>query len=264
MFIFFSKLLPQFIYPVGLVIVLLILALIFKRRRNWQTGFLLLALGLLWLGGNRWLAVSLTRSLEWQYLPEHNLPSAEVIVILGGGTDPMVYPRQTAELNSAGDRVFYGAYLFHQGKGEKLLLSGGRIDWMDGSTSTPADEMTTILTLMGVPSEAIIREDRSLNTYENAINCAEILREMGVEQVILVTSALHMPRSVALFKHQGLDVIPAPTDFRVTEADLNNLENAIWQNILINLFPDVGNLNQTTAVLKEYIGMWMYRIRGWM
>jgi uncharacterized SAM-binding protein YcdF (DUF218 family) len=264
MFVFLSKLLPQFIYPIGLVVVLLILALIVQRRRNWQTGIILLTLGLLWLGGNRWVAAGLTYSLEWQYLPSKYLPAVQVMVILGGGTDPMIYPRQTTELNSAGDRVFYGAYLYQQGKAEKLLVSGGRIDWMDGSASAPADEMADILTLMGVPAESIIREDRSLNTYENAVNCAEILREMGVEQVILVTSAMHMPRSVALFEHQGIEIIPAPTDFRVTQADMDPFASFSWQNVIVNILPDVGSLNQTTAVFKEYIGMWTYRLRGWM
>jgi uncharacterized SAM-binding protein YcdF (DUF218 family) len=106
MFVFLSKLLPQFIYPLGLVAGLLILALIFQRRRTWQIALLVLALAVIWLGGNRWVASALTRSLEWQYLPAAELPQAEMIVILGGGTDPMEYPRQTPELNSAGDRVF--------------------------------------------------------------------------------------------------------------------------------------------------------------
>jgi uncharacterized SAM-binding protein YcdF (DUF218 family) len=263
-FVFLSKLLPQFIYPLGLIAGLLILALIFQRRRTWQIAVLVLALAVLWLGGNRWVASSLTRSLEWQYLPAGDLPQAEVIVVLGGGTDPMEYPRQTPELNSAGDRVFYGAYLYQQGKAPQLLLSGGRIDWLDGSASAPADEMADILKVMGVPEEALIREDRSLNTYENAVNSAAILREMEVPRVLLVTSAMHMPRSFALFERQGIQVIPAPTDFKVTQGDWNGLLGANWQTFLLNFFPDVGNLNQTTAVLKEYIGMFVYRLRGWM
>jgi uncharacterized SAM-binding protein YcdF (DUF218 family) len=264
MFVFLSKLLPQFIYPLGLVVGLLVLAIIFHRRRNWQVAVLVLALAILWLGGNRWVSNSLTRSLEWQHLPAGDLPSADVIVILGGGTDPQEYPRQTPELNGAGDRVLYGAYLYQQGKSTRLLLSGGRIDWMDASSSAPADEMAEILHIMGVPDDALIREDRSLNTYENASFSAGILEELGVSKVLLVTSAMHMPRSVALFEHQGIEVIPAPTDFKVTQQGWDSLFNAGWQAFLIHFFPDVNNLNQTTAVLKEYIGMLVYRWRGWM
>jgi uncharacterized SAM-binding protein YcdF (DUF218 family) len=264
MFVFLSKLLPQFIYPLGLVVGLLVLALIFQRRRTWQTAILVLALVILWLGGNRWVSYGLARSLEWQYLPAVELPTADVIIILGGGTDPQEYPRQTPELNSAGDRVFYGAYLYQQGKSSRLLLSGGRIDWLDNGISAPADEMADILHIMGVPDEALIREDRSLNTYENAEFSAEILADLGIQRVILVTSAMHMPRSVALFEHQGLEVIPAPTDFKVTQPGWDSLFSAGWQSYLVHFFPDVSNLNLTTAVLKEYIGMFIYRWRGWM
>jgi uncharacterized SAM-binding protein YcdF (DUF218 family) len=157
--------------------------------------------------------------------------------------------------------VFFMALIStSRAKAPKILLSGGRIDWLDLSTSAPADEMADILMLMGIPEEALIREDRSLNTYENAVYSAEILREMDIHRVLLVTSAMHMPRSVGLFQHQGIEVIPAPTDFKVTQND----RDAGWQSVLINLFPDVSNLNQTTAVIKEYIGILVYRIRGWM
>lgn len=264
MFVFLSKLLPQLVYPLGLAVGLLALALIFQRRRTWQTVILTLALAILWLGGNRWVADGLMRSLEWQFLPAGELPAAELIVILGGGTEPVDFPRQTPELNSAGDRVFYGAYLFHQGKAPRILLSGGRIEWMDNIPSTPASEMANILRVMGVPEDAILLEDLSLNTYENAVNSAAILRELGIDRILLVTSAMHMPRSVALFEQQDITVIPAPTDFKVTQAGWNALFDSSWQSYLINIFPDVGNLNQTTAALKEYIGMFVYRMRGWM
>jgi uncharacterized SAM-binding protein YcdF (DUF218 family) len=264
MFVFLSKLLPQFVYPLGLAVGLVVLALLLKRRRSAQTVMLILALSILWLGGNQWVSDGLTRSLEWQYLPEGELPVSEMIVILGGGTESMAFPRQTPELNSAGDRVFYGAYLYHQGKAPRILLSGGRIEWMNDFASTPASEMAEVLLVMGVPEDAILLEELSLNTYENAVNSAAMLRELGISRVLLVTSAMHMPRSVALFERQGIAVIPAPTDFKVTQAGWEGLFAASWQTYLINLFPDVGNLNQTTAALKEYIGMFVYRLRGWM
>jgi uncharacterized SAM-binding protein YcdF (DUF218 family) len=81
-FVFLSKLLPQFIYPLGLVVVLIILALVFQRRRTWQTGILLLAIAIVWVGGNSWVSSQLARSLEWQYIPPADLPAADAIVIL--------------------------------------------------------------------------------------------------------------------------------------------------------------------------------------
>jgi uncharacterized SAM-binding protein YcdF (DUF218 family) len=264
MFVFLSKFLPQFVYPVGLATVFVILALIFQKRKKWQNAVIIAALVVLFIAGNRWIAFSLTRSLEWQHLPPAEIPQAEVIVVLGGGTESPQPPRPIVELNSAGDRVLYAAHLYKDGKAPHLLLSGGYINWLYTAESTPAGQMASVLELVGIPDDAIWLEPESLNTYENAVNCAAILTEKGIDRIILVTTATHMPRSVALFEAQGLEVIPAPTDFKVTEEGWQ----ALWQpNLsaqLTQLLPNITNLNLTTTALKEYIGMFVYRLRGWL
>ncbi|MFQ5615473.1 MAG: YdcF family protein, partial [Anaerolineales bacterium] len=85
MFLFISKLIPIFVYPLGLASVFLILALWLRKRRRWQRNLLILALLLIWLGGNRYVSATLVRSLEWRYLPLAPIPEAAAIVILGGG-----------------------------------------------------------------------------------------------------------------------------------------------------------------------------------
>ena len=264
MFVFLSKFLPQFVYPMGLTTVLIILALIFQNRKKWQNAVIITALVVLFIAGNRWVAFGLTRSLEWQHLAPAQIPQAEVIVVLGGGTEPAQSPRPIVELNSAGDRVLYAAYLYQQGKAPHLLLSGGNIDWLNAQESTPAGQMASVLEMMNVPNSAIWLESESLNTYENAVNCAQILIDNDIDRIILVTSATHMPRSVALFEAQGLEVIPAPTDFKVTEENWH----AIWQpnlsSQLTQLMPNITNLNMTTTALKEYLGIFVYRLRGWL
>ena len=264
MFVFLSKFLPQFVYPVGLATVLIILALVFQKRKKWQNAVIIAALTVLFIAGNRWIAFSLTRSLEWQHLPPAEIPPAEVVVVLGGGTEPSQSPRPIVELNSAGDRVLYAAYLYQAEKAPHLLLSGSYIHWLDDVESTPAGQMAVVLKMMGVPNSAIWLEPESLNTYENAVNCAAILAEKDIDRIILVTSATHMPRSVALFEAQGLEVTPAPTDFKVTEENWH----ALWQpNLsaqLTQLMPNLTNLNMTTTALKEYIGIFVYRLKGWL
>ena len=264
MFVFLSKFLPQFVYPIGLATVLIILALVFQKRKKWQNTVIIATLVILFIAGNRWVAYSLTRSLEWQHLSPAEIPPSEVIVVLGGGTEPAQSPRPIVELNSAGDRVLYAAYLYQQGKAPLLLLSGGNIDWLNAQESTPAGQMAAVLEMMNVPASALWLESESLNTYENAVNCAAILTEKGINRVILVTSATHMPRSLALFETQGLEVIPAPTDFKVTEEGWL----ALWQpNLsaqLTQLMPNVSNLSMTTTALKEYLGILIYRLRGWI
>jgi uncharacterized SAM-binding protein YcdF (DUF218 family) len=259
--IYISKLLPQFVYPLGLIGGLIIIALLLQRKPRLQRAILIIALLVLFISGNRWVAMGLSRSLEWQYLPQENIPVADVIVVLGGGTNPAEYPRSTIEINGAGDRVIYAAKLYHQGKANYLLLSGGRIDWSPSNT-TPADEMAIILEQLGVPLESMWLETESRNTYENALYANEILAEKGLKKIILVTSASHMPRTVLLFEEQGFVVIPAPTDYKVTQSNWQGLKAASIPVQILNLFPNTESLNSVTNVMKEYIGILVYKFRG--
>lgn len=264
MFVFLSKFLPTFVYPIGLIFLLIILALIVRSRKRLQTAVLVLCIVILLVGGNRWIAYSLARSLEWQYLPLETVPQADVIVVLGGGTESEQYPRPTVEVNGAGDRVLYAAELYQQSKAPYILLSGGNVAWNTARSMTPAYEMARLFELTGVPEDALWMQPKSQNTREDALYCAEILKEKKVSRVLLVTSAQHMPRSVALFKHQGIDVIPAPVDYTVTQVGWDSLFSPDLETLLINLMPSVGSLSLTSGILKEYIGMWVYHLRGWM
>lgn len=264
MFEFLAKFLPLFIYPIGIVSLTLMLAIMFRKHQRFQNGLLFFALMVLWLGGNRWVAWSLARSLEWRHLPPRDIPKADVIVVLGGATDAAQYPRSTVEVNSAGDRIIYAAWLYQKGVADHILLSGGSIPWLDPDPSSPAEEMASLLSMLGIPERALWLEEQSHNTYENAYYCRQILEDKGIQRIILVTSAMHMPRAVKLFEHQGFEVIPAATDFTVTEVGWQYLWHADWTTHLLNFFPSVGNLSLTTKVMKEYIGMLVYHLRGWL
>ena len=147
-------------------------------------------------------------------------------------------------------------------------MTGGSIEWLESRTSSPAGEMAELLSLLDVPSDALILETESRNTYENALFTRQILEEEGVNRIILVTSAMHMPRSVALFEKQGFDVLPAPADFGVTQDASDEKKSGFtWSEIpglIVDLIPSASNLATTTNVLKEYLGMMIYRIRGWI
>jgi uncharacterized SAM-binding protein YcdF (DUF218 family) len=267
MFVFFSKFLPQFIYPLGLSWMLIFLVLILIRKKKelrWVKRILWLVIILLWVGGNQWISGLLTRSLEWQYFPPQNLPQDSVVVVLGGGTESQQYPRQIPEVGQAGDRVTYALKLYRDGVAGRILLSGGNIDWLGSHTTTGAQEMGELLALMGVPQEIMQLQNESRNTYEDALYCAEILKAMQVDQIVLVTSASHMPRSVALFEKQGLTVIPAPTDYGVTEQSWESLWHPSLGEVFVHLLPNASDLSSTQTILKEYIGILTYRLRGWL
>ncbi|MFB2878931.1 YdcF family protein [Floridanema aerugineum] len=262
MFLFFSKLLPIFFYPLGISCLLLFVALIMIwRRPKWAAGLISLGLIILLFFSNYWVCTALIRSLEWQNIPEDELPNAAAIVVLGGAVLPKVPPRPWVEVGDEGDRILYGAKLYRDGKAPKLILSGGRIDWKN--TGIPeSKDMAELALAMGVPKTAILEDPTSLNTYQNAVNVRKILDSQGIERrVLLVTSALHLPRSQAIFKRQGIEAIPAPTDFITIEQES---EEITWQSALLNFLPDVGRLAYSTRALKEYIGIFIYRLRGWL
>ncbi|MGV2831123.1 YdcF family protein [Myxosarcina sp. GI1(2024)] len=262
-FLFLSKLLPLLVYPVGLSCILLLWALFFARKRSRDTFVpVLLALIILFLAGNERVSTFLVKSLEWQNLPPENLPTAEAIVVLGGATQSNDSPRLMPEINQHGDRLLYAAKLYRDNKAPVIILSGGRIPWY-GESISEAEDMAVLLELMGVPQGASILEPDSLNTYQNAVNTKKILSEKGIERILLVTSAMHMPRSLAIFAKQNIAAIPAPTDFTVTDRKFNEARDNLQTRIL-SLIPSSGNLDRTTMALKEYIGLLVYRLKGWL
>lgn len=264
MFLFLSKLLPLLIYPLGFASLLLLVTVwgIWQKRRRLAMITAIAALVVLWMGSNAWVATRLMQSLEWQNLPPEPVPEAEAIVVLGGSTRSADWPRPWVDVNEAGDRVLHGAQLYTAGKAPTLILSGGRIAWRGGGAPESAD-MAQIAIAMGVPSSAIIEDPTSLNTYQNAVNVKAILAREEINRILLVTSALHMPRSLAIFRKQGIEAIAAPTDFLVSERAVAEISGT-RQAILLSLLPDAEHLNDVSRALKEYIGLAVYRLRGWL
>ena len=263
MFLYLSKLLPLFFYPLGLTCVLLLVALILLWRRSRFTAIpIVLGLVLLLVGGNGWVGAWLVRSLEFQHLPLTTMPQADAIVILGGCTKPATPPRPWVEVSEEGDRVLYGAKLYREGKAPRVILSGGRIDWKGGGPAE-SDDMAQLIETMGVPKTAILQDPTSLNTYENAVNVKQIMQSQGIRRILLVTSAMHMPRSLLIFQHLGMDAIPAPTDFNTTDRDEQALQGSAAA-IVLNALPETDRLQQMTRALKEYLGIIVYRLKGWL
>jgi uncharacterized SAM-binding protein YcdF (DUF218 family) len=166
------------------------------------------------------------------------------------------------EVNGAGDRLLYTAFLYQQGKAERILVSGGLIDWI-ARPNTPAQDMAALLEMMGVPAQALWLQSDSRNTYEDALYSARMLKDNGILRVLLVTSAGHMLRAVKLFQAQGIEVIPLPTDYTVTQAGWEQMTKPDLRVQILNLLPNAENLAMTSRVLKEYIGILVYELRGW-
>ncbi len=241
---------------------MLVIALLsFWKRPRLAAIAIFLALLAILLPSNSWVANSLVRSLESQYLPI-TIPTADAIVVLGGAVKSQVAPRPWIDVTEAGDRPIYGAQLYLQGKAPLVILSGGRIEWQGGGSPESAD-MAKLVEALGVPTKVIVQDPTSLTTRENAVNVKKIMQDRGIQKILLITSAIHMPRSMAIFKKLSVEAIATPTDFLVSNQELKAPQGTL-QAAALNLFPNSTNMDQFTRALKEYLGLVIYRLRGWV
>lgn len=251
-----SKLLTRLASPLPIALLLLLAAFLLLTRGRTRAARAALAAGIavLWIASTPVVSFHAVHSLEGPYpaVAIADTPAADAIVLLGGALSPPRPPHDRIELNEAVDRIFHAAHLHRAGKAPFVIASGGGVAQGE-EQPRPADSMADVLVELGVPRDAIVLERRSRTTAENGLFSKPLLEERGARRILLVTSAAHMRRSVAVFRSLGFEVIPAPTDFATTTVDYANL--GAW-------IPDPGALASTTAALKEYAGIVVYRLRG--
>lgn len=239
--------------PLGASSCLLLTALLL-RRRPWASRIAIGASLLLQAAaGNIWVSNSLVGALESIHPAPDPSESADAIVVLGGGTEPAVSPRDSVEVKEQGDRVLYAARLYKHGRAPLVVTTGGLVAKSGGESFYESSDAARLLTELGVPSAAIVEESRSRSTAQNAANVRPILESLGVKRVFLVTSALHMPRAVMLFGDSGVEVIPALADYLVSESD-PRAPSGGWRGFYTGLIPDARYFFRTTLALKELYG----------
>lgn len=270
MFVYLSKVLPLLVYPAGIITILLLLGLLCCKSAKAKNRMMLLLLMFVLAAGNKLPGAFLIRKLEQIYPVYDGSEKADAIIVLGGGTVTKAYPRQMVEVNGGGDRIIYAAKLYHEGAADLILTGGSHILWRDGAVETdtgvssPASEIAELLGSFGVPEDAILIQNVSLNTYQESVEDAKILKERGISKILLVTSAAHMRRAVPLFEKQGLEVIPAPVDFSFSDQEWENLLRFDATTAYSFILPTIGNMETLQNALKEYFGYYVYRFRGWI
>lgn len=257
MYIYLSKILPLFVIPIGIVLELLLLALflLWKRKRKSAAIFLMTAIVFLWGSSLPIVGDTLLGSLESQYpaIPLNDVPSSECIVVLGGAVGPVLAPRLDVDLQEAADRVYKSASLYVAGKAPLVIVAAGNQPWSPFEQSEAA-AIKRLLMDWGVPDSAIVLDETSRTTRENVVNTWEILRTRPCANPLLVTSAAHMPRSVASFEIVGIRVFAVPVDVRVVKAPKLRV---------FDFLPDTEALKNTTDAMHEWVGRYYYKLRGW-
>jgi len=129
-----------------------------------------------------------------------------------------------------------------------LAIGGNQPGYED--VAPEAEAIAEVLRALGVPASALRLERRSRNTRENAEFSLPLVRQLGVKRVLLVTSALHMPRALAVFQAvyagSGVTIVPAATD-----ADALGDEPGGW----VAWLPDAKSLEWSSRAIKEFLGL---------
>jgi len=219
------------------------------RRRHTRAGTIIVAasLGLLYVLSTPLVSSLALASLESPYVDPWATQDAQAIVILGGGTMGPAPEYGADSVNPLTlTRVRYGARL-QRLTGKPLLLSGGSTK----KTSAEAAQMKALLVdEMNVPVRWT--EERSRDTYTNALESYRILGPQGLTRIYLVTHAWHMPRARLAFEHAGFTVIAAPTSFtslKITEVGI------------VDLLPRASALLNSYYFCHEVLGYAVYALR---
>ena len=248
--------LTQLVIPINFAIVLLLLATllaVLKKRKPALTIILMasawtffwsLPATSIWLGGHL--------ENRFSYTPSAHAPTADAIVVLGGHTaNSRKNWFEEYDPDKTTTRISRGAELFTAQRAPYILVSGAALD---GGTSE-AQSMARYLKNAGIAEKNILLEEQSYTTRENAIYSAQKLKNLKLNQILLVTSSLHMARAMASFEKQGVNVIAAPVAPQITRP--NDSWLAIWK-------PNYQSLNASRSIIKEYVGLLVYWLRGWI
>ena len=244
--IYFNKILPMFVLPLGIVIILMLCGLVFRRRV-----LIWLSFAILWISSTPLISSSLMRAAEgWaERSVAVDVANADAIVVLGGRRVIAPGPGAISEWADS-DRFFGGVELFQSGKAPLVVFSGAPHSW-EPNSRLEGDILKGYATAMGVPDEGIITTGRVLNTAEEAAAVSALLRvrQPNSPHILLVTSAFHMPRARAIFERAGLVVTPFPVDFQVS---------AVGRLDVLDFLPHPNALYQTQTAIREAYGRLFY------
>jgi uncharacterized SAM-binding protein YcdF (DUF218 family) len=248
--------LTNLLIPLNLFYTLLVFSLALMLLRLRKTAVTVSVIGFAWVLA--WslpiTSLSLGSALETRYpqITATDSPYADAIVVLGGNTASgranwfLPYEKEHALL-----RTDTAVDLYLAGRAPKVLLSGAALK---GEISN-ARSMAAIIRQQGVPNSALILEHSSRTTYENAALTEEELKANGIRTILLVTSALHMPRAMAAFSKQSVQITAIPTAAQIFLPTDGSVSKYL---------PNQRALHASRTIIKEYVGLLVYWLRGWV
>lgn len=195
------------------------------------------------------------RAWEIKGKKAEDLKKHDVAIVLGGMAE---YDNELNRLSirRGGDRIWQAITLYKTGKVKKLLISGASGYVFDRGLKE-AKQMKDVLAEWGIPEEDILTEEKSINTYENALYSKEVLnKHKELKTFVLVTSGSHMRRSIGCFERQGLICTPYSTDLYTSEKRFY-----FWDQYII---PNIETMVEWKKLLKEWVGYVAYDFKGYI
>jgi uncharacterized SAM-binding protein YcdF (DUF218 family) len=251
MMLFFHKLLPIIVLPLGLACALLLLAFFGGRQRR---RLILAALVLLYVASMPVVSDALIGRLEDRY-PAQTIAGcapADAVIVLGGILSPNHAGLDFPSWGEGVNRFTVGVSLIRAGKAGAIVFSRACYPW-EKPRVTEGELLRVQAIAMGVPAEKIVLTPLVADTADEARAAAALCCEHGWKHVLLVTSGWHMPRAVWLFKHAGVDFTPFPVGFQ---------RDSRRPRTLLDFLPHADALATTETALRESYGLAYYRVFG--
>lgn len=254
MFFVISKLINVFLSPFILFLVLFGISILINNNKL-RMKLLLISLIMLLFFSNGLIVQGVMKSMEYPIVPERKLDTCFDYGILLGGFSGYFEDNDRMQLNCAGDRLFQTMDLYNKGYIRKIIVSGGSGRVLE-QASKEADWVKQYLVNNGVPESHVLIENNSKNTHENALNVSQMYGN-DTSTYMLITSAFHMKRAAGCFKKAGLDVFSYPVHFMVDPEKPKGY-------FINGMVPSAMAMNSWGLIFKEWIGTWVYKLKGYV
>jgi uncharacterized SAM-binding protein YcdF (DUF218 family) len=256
MFFILSKIFAFCIKPIVWILASFILSCFLKNEKR-KRSFFLVGLILLLILTHRAIFQAVVHWWEPAPVSIKSLHKKyDYIILLGGYSDfQTAMGKSEFQLGlKGGNRLITALHLYKKGIGKKIILTGGS-GKLFGDRFGEAEYVAPYLKTLGLPDSAIIIENKSRNTRENAVFTKQMVDSLQKNaSCLLVTSALHMPRSKACFDRVGLSTTIYPTDYYTEKSD--NYFKLFFE-------PSSTQLYAWEAILHEWIGVITYKLKGY-
>ena len=255
MFFFLSKIFSFLTHPFSWIVIGLLIAWITKRPRLARYSFRGSVICLL-VFSNTVIFCEFVRMWEPEGTKIEDVGHYDCAVVLGGMAE-WDNSHDRLSIRRGGDRIWQAINLYHLGKVDKILISGQN-GFIGSDELDEANQFKEILLQNGIPDEDVLVEDKSKNTHENAVETKKVIDvHPEIQTILLVTSALHMPRSQACFEKEGFENFDCfTTDHFTGETRGYNIGQII--------LPNVSNFVSWQSLIHEWIGYVSYWFAGYI